>query len=162
MKRGLFIGIGLLLVFVVGLLWVRWRQDEPRRISLNTLQTLAQALDTGQAGALLSSLTLPQALQGRTPQEQVEFITKALRDEISPEGIIVLKRQGAFGPLEKLFPADAEAWAKQAGVSPNECVAFRLEKNGLLAEVVLHIHEKSCRVVRCNNVKQMATEGRHS
>ncbi len=155
MKRGRAIGIGLLLVLVIGFLWIRWQQDEPRRISLNALQTLAHALDAGQADTLLGSLELPQALQGRTSQEQVEFITKALRDEISPEGITVLKRNGAFGSLEKIFPADAEVWAKQAGVSPAECVAFRLEKNGLLAEVVLHLHEKNCRIIRCNNVKQM-------
>ena len=146
----------MLLVLVVAFLWIRWRQDEPRRISLNTLQTLAHALDAGQADTLLGSLELPQALLDRTPPEQVEFITKALRDEISPEGIIALKRNGAFGPLKQLFPTDAEAWAKQAGVSPAECVAFRLEKNGLLAEVVLHMQEKTCRIVRCNNVKQMA------
>jgi len=79
----------------------------------------------------------------------------------------VLKRDGAFGPLANLFPAEAETWAKQAGVKPEDCVAFKLERNGLRAEVVLVRTPDSplvprpsslpgYRILRCNNIKQLA------
>ena len=65
-----------------------------------------------------------------------------------------------------MFPAEAEGWARQAGVNPDDCVAFKLDRNGLRAEVVLlkpstlgsqsSTPEPSHRIVRVNNVKQMA------
>ncbi len=58
----------------------------------------------------------------------MEFLTKALRDEISAEGIGALKKDGAFGPLRKMFPTEAETWANQAGVKAEDCVAFKMER----------------------------------
>lgn len=107
-------------------------------------------------------LVLPFALQGRTDAEQTEFLRKALADEISPAGLAVLKRDGQFGPLTNIFPAEAATWTQQAGVNVGDCVAFKLERNGVRAEVVL-VGEGSrgdakttFRIVRCNNVKQLA------
>lgn len=77
------------------------------------------------------------AWASRTRAEQIEFISKALRDELSREGLVVLKKEGRFGSLNELFPAEADVWAVQAGVKPEDCVAFRMERNGLRAEVVL-------------------------
>lgn len=156
MKKALQAGVVALLVLIAGFLWWRWKQDEPRRISLEALQRLHAALSSPAPASLLETIVPPVALQSRTAAEQVEFVQKALRDEISLEGITALKREGAFGPLQKIFPAEAETWAKQAGVSPDECVAFKLEKNGLLTEVVLHVQGQTYRIVRCNNVKQLA------
>lgn len=144
-----------------------WVHNEPRRDSLASLTRLDTALHsaTDRAG-LLDLLIIPAALQRRTAPEQAEFIAKALKDEISPEGLAALQRHGDFGPLKKIFPAEAEGWARQAGVYPEECVAFKLERNGLRAEVVLVLiptygaqpstRENSYRIVRVNNVKQMA------
>jgi hypothetical protein len=39
------------------------------------------------------------AVSGKTAAEQTEFLCKALADEISPEGLAVLKRDGQFGSL---------------------------------------------------------------
>jgi hypothetical protein len=88
--------------------------------------------------------------------EQTEFLTKALRDEISPEGLAVLRREGKFGALTDLFPQEAKTWAAQAGVKPEDCVAFRMERDNIRAEVVLVREGEVYRVVRCNNVKQLA------
>ena len=165
--------LGLLcVVLLAGFYWWQWKQDEPRRRSLACLAELDTALHSSDPSTLLDLIALPSALQGRTRPEQTEFLTKALRDEVSAEGLAVLKREGTFGPLTNIFPAEAEAWAKQAGVKPEDCVAFKMEKNGLRAEVVLASGQKAgansqkssvishqssvLRVVRLNNVKQLA------
>ena len=101
---------------------------------------------------------MPEALRSRTAPEQLEFIRKSLQDEISLEGFDVLKKHATYGPLNQLFPAEAAAWAKQAGVNPDDCVAFKLEQNGLKSEVVLVLENQSLKIVRCNNVKQLAAK----
>lgn len=143
-----------------------WVHDEPRRQSLASLTRLDSALHSTNRAQLLDLLVIPAAVQNRTAPEQSEFLAKALSDEISPEGLAALKQHGDYGPLKKLYPTEAEAWASQAGVNPDDCVAFKLDRNGLRAEVVLvkppTLHpqpstsEPSYRIVRVNNVKQMA------
>ncbi len=113
-----------------------------------------------------SSSARPLRSRAGPAPEQAEFLTKALADEISPEGLAVLQREGSFGPLATVFAAEAEGWAKQGGVKVEDCVAFKLERNGLRAEVVLAAGTPlaprlsplatSMRILRCNNVKQLA------
>jgi hypothetical protein len=170
MKWRFTVKVFVLLAIASVLLWLKWERDEPRRNAVNALQHFCAALDTRNSESLLNSVVLPQAVQGRTAAEQAEFLTKALRDEVSLEGLAVLKKEGVFGPLINLFPAEAEQWAKQAGVNVEDCVAFKLEKNGLRAEVVLVNDSRlpstldprpsppALRIVRCNNVKQLAAE----
>lgn len=117
--------------------WQWWKADEPRRESVQALQLFCRALDSGDAAALLQSVHLPLAITSRTPAEQTEFLTKALREEIPADGTTVLKREGQLGPLTNLFPAEASAWASQAGVAPEDCVAFEMKPNGQRVEVVL-------------------------
>jgi hypothetical protein len=145
----------LILCFAAGaLLW--WRHDAPRREALAAVTSLNDALHGTDPDALLNAVVLPAAIQGRTSAEQVEFLVKALRDEISPEGVAALRRRGTYGPLPTIFPGEADRWASLAGAKPQDCVAFKMERNGVRAEVVL-IHEaQGFRIVRCNNVKQMA------
>lgn len=156
-----------LLVAAACVFWLwRCKQDEPRRIAIHALDIFTAALHTGDSHTLLQTVVIPTAIQGRTAPEQTEFLTKALRDEISADGLAVLQRKGAFGPLTNIFPAEAQAWAVQAGVKPEDCVAFKLEQNGLCAEVVLARDagiqnpesgtQNRLRIVRCNNVKQLA------
>ncbi len=156
------LGISLLLLIVAGGVWLWWKKDEPRRTALAPLQNLANALHRGDSTKLLEAVSIPEAIRGRTTAEQAEFLNKALRDEISPEGLKVLRREGEFGSLTNLFPAEAKIWAEQAGVNPEDCVAFKLERNGLRAEVVLaydsalRAPNSALKIVRCNNVKQLA------
>jgi len=115
---------------------------------------------------LLDRLVLPSALASKTPAEQSEFIRKALRDELSPDGIALLKKRARFGPLLELFPHEATNWAAQAGVEVTNCVAFRLDRpDGLRAEVVLVTQSAirnpqsatEYRLLRVNNVTPLAT-----
>lgn len=147
--------IGLFLIVAV-VVWLRWKGAEPRRFALQALGQLDRALHTGNSPDLLTLICTPAAIQGRTAAEQSQFLTKALADEISPEGLAVLQREGAFGPLTNIFPAEAEMWTKQASVKPEDCVAFKMERAGIRAEVVLLREGQTFRIVRCNNVKQMA------
>ena len=156
MKTSRTIGVVALLALIGCFLWSKWKYAEPRRTSAQALQNLCRALNSNNPGSLLDAVVLPQALAGRTAAEEDEFLVKALRDEISPEGIAVLHKDGAFGPLTNLFPAEAMAWTTAAGVKPENCVAFKLERHGLRAEVVLVREAETFRVLRCNNVKQLA------
>jgi len=45
--------------------------------------------------------------------------------------------EDAFRVLRNVFPAETATWAKWAGVTPEHCVGFRLERNGLAAGIVL-------------------------
>ncbi|MSU57234.1 MAG: hypothetical protein EXS35_03465 [Pedosphaera sp.] len=164
MKVGRIIALLAVLVLVGGALRYFWRQAEPRRNSFHTLQQFNHALASGDTPQLLALVSQPAALQGRTSAEQSEFLVKALRDEISVEGLAVLQRDGAFGSLTNIFPAEAKTWSNQAGVKPEDCVAFKLERNGIRAEVVLvqnpdrGTQNAELRIVRCNNVKQLAAD----
>jgi len=160
-------GIVLLAAAALGAaLYGWWVHNAPRRASLDTLTRLDAALHSGNRAELLDLLVIPAAVRGRSAPEQSEFLAKALKDEISPQGVAVLRRRGAYGPLKKIFPAEAEGWAAQAGIKADDCVAFRLERHGLRAEVVLlkpstlneqpSTAEQRYRIVRVNNVKQLA------
>jgi hypothetical protein len=146
-----------------GLGYWSWKKGESKRATFVSLHTLDQALKKNDSSELLKVLVLPQAVHNKTPAEQTEFLVKALRDEISPEGLAELKAKGRFGPLTNLFPQEAAQWASQAGVPPGECMAFRLDRtNGFRAEVVLHRSSSldtpliRFRIIRCNNVKPPA------
>lgn len=154
---------GVVLLIAGGFCWLRWKEGEPRRCALQIVGRLEAALRTGNSADLLGTVCLPAAVQGRTAPEQAEFLRKALQDEISAEGLVVLGRDGEFGPLPTLYPTEAKRWADQAGVNPEDCIAFKLERNGLRAEVVLARPSTldsqpatGFRVLRCNNVKQLA------
>lgn len=123
---------------------------------MQALQVFRAALESSDSKLLLKLVAVPQAVRGKTPQEQAEFIRKALNNEISEDGLRVIASQGSFGPLSGVFPAEGTAWARQAGVNPDDCVALKCSNRGLKAEVVLEVHGETYRVVRCNNVKQMA------
>ena len=147
---GLFLSLAAALI-------IHWRQeDEPRRLCRDNLQQLAVALRAGDSAALLRSIVLPQAVAGRTAAEQSEFLQKALADEISEAGVAVLANKGRFGTLREIFPDKAAQWAGQAGVKIDDCVAFKAERNGIQAEAVLVREGNSYRIVRCNNIKQLA------
>ena len=142
-----------------------WAAAKPRREALEALNHLEAALRGTAPEALLEAVRVPGMVAGRTIAEQAEFLRKALRDEISSEGVAVLGKKGRFGPLGEVFPDEAEGWARQGRVDSTNCVAFRMEREGVRAEVVLvrqegfGAEEPPYRVLRCNNVMQMAMDG---
>ena len=158
-NRTMRICAGVFVMLVIGV-WavVGYRQGAPRRDSLVAVAALNQALAAPDHAGLLEQIHLPVAAAGRSPAEQQQWLVAALQDELSAEGLAELRRHAQFGPLAAVFPAEAQPWAEAARVRVEDCVAFRMERDGLRAEVVLHQTPEGFRIVRCNNVRQMAPE----
>lgn len=138
----------------------RWQAKAPRRAAAEYAHGFVQRLSAadGTGGGLHNMVALPAVYDQRTTQEQDDFIRRALKDEISEDGLRVLVEIGEFGPLREMFPAEAEAWTKPHGINPGECVAFRASKDSLPAELVLHVTQSGYRIVRCNNIRQLALQ----
>lgn len=150
------------LVLVLGSLYVHSRLDQPRRDCCTALVRLDRALRLSDANVLPTLVVLPTSLQAHSPAERAEFTRKALQGEISAAGLAMLRKEGRFGPLLEIFPEEGARWAAQAGVRPEDCRAFRLQRNGLRAEVVLVAEPATpgqvsgtFRVLRCNNVSHL-------
>jgi hypothetical protein len=160
-KRQLVVTVIAIILAGVGSIWF-WHQNQPRRDALQSISILASDLVQPRGSELLDLILMPATIRSQTPAEQQEFLTKALADEISPNGVLALKQHAQFGPVKQVFPAEAANWCQQAGINADDCVAFKMERAGIRAEVLL-VHEgETYRVVRCNNVKQMAVEAQHS
>ncbi|HXT11399.1 MAG TPA: hypothetical protein VN873_07530 [Candidatus Angelobacter sp.] len=144
-----------MVALVACVFWFKWKRDEPRRDSLASLENLYVSLESNSS-SLLNQVVLPSVVNGRTQAERIEFLTKVLRDEVSGRGISALRHGAAFGELNRIFPEEASRWADQASVNATNCFAFRMEKNGVRAEVVVYRDGDHYLVLRCNNVKQMA------
>jgi len=130
----------------------------PRESAIHAVEVFEEALRNPEAAEILDTVVMPLAQTGRTVQEQEDFLRKALRDEVSAAGLAVLKETGEFGNLNAIFPDEASKWAKVFGVKTNQCVAFHAERNGIRAEVVLYKEKGAYRLLRCNNVKQLAMD----
>lgn len=160
-KRVFIFGLVVVVMAAAVFIWIQ-HQDTPRKACLRTAVQFQTALQSGDSKKLLEVVALPAAIADRTAVEQSEFLRKALADEISPEGLDVLQRDAEFGPLAKVFPNEASSWAAQAQVNVDDCVAFKLERNGVRAELVLIRKPgegdapSTYRIVRCDNVKQLA------
>ena len=133
-----------------------WQKGKSRRAALQSVSQLASNLMNPNSSKLLDTIVIPAVVSDRTPAEQREFIVKALADEISSEGVQALKQHAEFGPVKSVFPNDYSKWCEQVGAKPDDCVAFKMEHAGILAEVVLLHEGDAYRIIRCNNVKQMA------
>jgi hypothetical protein len=135
-----------------------WKHGESRRAALQEVSKLADNLANNHRAELLDTVLIPAAIKSRTPSEQEQFLAKALADEISPAGVESLERHAEFGPLKTIFPDEATVWCSQAGVNVDDCVAFKMERAGIRAEVVMLHEGQTYRILRCNNVRQMALE----
>jgi hypothetical protein len=156
MKRHLAVlSIATCVLTMIGLWAYQWRKSEPKRHCLAALRQFETILNLADSSLLLKEVAVPQAVQGKTPQEQAEFIRKALKSEISENGLRLIARLGSFGPLNQIFPVEGAAWAKQAGVDSENCLAFRRDGKPFRTEIVLEAQGQTYRVVRCNNVNSL-------
>ena len=95
MKAWRSIGVVVLTVAAACFLWLKWKQDEPRRHSFNAVQSFAAALNSGDTAALLQTVVLPASASGRTSAEQTEFLTKAAFILGPKEGQKMVRQFGA-------------------------------------------------------------------
>jgi hypothetical protein len=153
--RGILIFL-VAVALLVGGIFLFWPKGQPRRVALQSISKLASDLANPNESDLLNAVVIPVSIQSQTQAEQEQFISKVLADEISPAGVLALKRHGQFGPAKSIFPDEYAGWCQRSGINPDDCVGFRMERAGIHAEVLL-VHEgQGYRIVRCNNVKQMA------
>lgn len=158
MRRGFVIGIIAALIAIALIVSCRLchkRPPDARQKAVSFLQNVQSDLARNDVASFLKKIAVPASFQSRTEAEQADFVAKALRDEISPSGVDALLRNGEFGAASVLFPDQAANWASTAGVSIQDCVAFKASKNGIYAEVVIATNAGGYRLVRLNNVKQM-------
>jgi hypothetical protein len=140
-----------------GLAWWALHAKKRERPAM-AARDFARSVADRDGARLLAAATLPSSMTHLSQDEQQSRLLELLSSEISPEGVEALAAEGQFGPLADIFPDDAAAWTAPCGVSPAECVAFRMERDGLRAELVLHKSGDSYKIIRCNNVRQMAGE----
>lgn len=150
-------GTTCLAIALLGLgAFFRHQANAPRDQALAALSQLNDALTGDDTSALIGLTAFPPSFATRATDDQARWVAGVLSDEVSNDGIAKLRRQARFGPLLEIFPAEAARWAEVANLPASECVAFRLERAGTRAEVVLHQSSSGFRVLRCNNVRQMA------
>lgn len=128
----------------------------PRRRALQSLQRLQTAVFSNDGGAILSAVRLPEHISRLKAPEQAEWAETLLRAELSPRGLIEMQKHARFGRLLDLFPDEGSRWATAAGAPADRCLAFRMERAGIRAEVVLEPTSADYRIIRCNNVAAMA------
>jgi hypothetical protein len=137
-------------------LWT-YQHQSPKRNALATLGKLDEAMSSKSAG-ILALVVIPPSMVAQSENDQGGAIRDLLKDEVSPAGLKALKKGSVFGPLADVFPEEGKRWADNARVPLADCVAFRMERNNIRAEVVLHQTPAGYRILRCNNVKQMASK----
>ena len=125
--------------------------------AIAVLSCVAVALESADRETLLARISIPTALQKRTPDEQYRFISAALEGEVSEEGLKILKKDGEFGALMKIFPDEGSRWATIAKVDPAACVAFKLERDEFTAEAAVATNGTP-KVIRLNDVRRLARE----
>jgi hypothetical protein len=159
-RRHLVFGLVIVLIAIGAIWgWFAWKGHQaqaPKRQAMSFAQSFESSLTSGDLSTVRDLTILPPVYQSRTKQEQEDFLGKALRDEISEEGLLVLQREGEFGPLLDIFPEKATAWTSPLGINPEQCVAFRLESGPLTSELVLRKTDEGYQVIRCNNIEESA------
>jgi hypothetical protein len=135
--------------------WNSQKSSPDRAATLDVLQRLDVSLKDAN-GDPADWIMPPTVAEGKSPAEYDRWIREVLYEEISPEGLAVLKEEARFGPLLDLFPEQAEAWTSPYSIPAAECLAFRMERSGITAEVVVAPYKGSYKIIRCNNIKQMA------
>jgi hypothetical protein len=152
-----WIAVALALVLGAWLAFQWWSQEHsPRARSAKAALALSRAVSSGDQAGVRGLVKIPEFLSGKTHSEQSQLLTELLSSEISAEGLAALRKDGQFGALREMFPTEADAWAKAFGVTADQCVAFKMKRGGLEAELVLLREGDRFLVLRCNNVRQMA------
>jgi hypothetical protein len=102
-------------------------------------------------------MVAPPVFADHSQVEKGLLTLELLNNEVSAEGLDILANEGEFGPLNTLFPDQASAWLQPYGLSSDACVAFRLKRGQLTAELVLHRQPNgSYKVIRANDIRQLA------
>jgi hypothetical protein len=142
-----------LLVAASALVWLQG--TSPRSQAICTAFEFATAVQKDSFGSLEHLVYLPSVVSEQSGDERIRFLREVLSNEVSVAGIKALRTNGQFGPLRMIFPEQADRWAKLFQINAEDCVAFKMQRNGITAQLVLVKQKNEFRILRCNNVKQM-------
>ncbi len=84
-------------------------------IHYNAANQKTQSEDTS-GSEILDHVMMPPVYVSRTGVEQCDFIRKALKDEISEEGLLILEREGMYGTLSESFLTRRKAGQNYLGL----------------------------------------------
>ncbi len=143
---------------LAALIFSIFKEGAHRREAIQALVELDRLIRNADSAPALAKVILPPSQANAQQDAQAAWLRSTLQDEISDTGIHEMQRHADFGALKELFPVEGLRWAASAQVQPDDCVAFRMERNGITAEVVLHRSASGMRILRCNNIKQMAPD----
>ena len=146
--------LSILICLILSGIWLARARAKMQAVDAGI--AFAQLVELRDSAKVESLMVIPPSLVEKTPLERKALIFELLTSEISSEGAKQIASKGQFGPLKDVFPNDAAQWA--AGVPIDDCVAFRMEREGIRAELVLLKSADKHLVLRCNNVRQMAGE----
>lgn len=148
-------GLVVIVTAVFGNRILRDRTERARAIS--TAYQLNEAVRHQEGDGGNELLIAPPVFAERSHPEMILLMRDLLNSEISAEGLDILAEEGEFGPLKDLFPDQASAWLLPYGLSPDDCVAFKIQRGPLTAELVLHRQpDGGFKVLRANDIRQLA------
>lgn len=136
-----------------GVVWGKTQQSQvaPTKAKLiQTLKTLYPLLEKKDYQSAASSFVLPPNFQ---PQMLDGFIE---RREISADGIAVLEKDAVFATAVKAFGQErAEAFAKRAAVSVDDCYGFNHETDVATGEVMAQWDGTNFKLIRLDDVGKL-------
>lgn len=154
--RRVWVLVAVVLVVGLAALVVHRQASSERRQAARLLGRVVDSLAARSSDALLELMVVPQVVAGKSTAEQAQWLRDVLREEVTAEGVAALRSKGKFGRLPEVFPESSSRWTEDSGVRPEDCLAWRMERGGITAEVVYASSPQGFRFLRINNVAQMA------
>ncbi len=155
-SRPATVGLAICLCSCLAMAQIGQCQDEPtQQTMIKNLDQFWKLLEKKDYVAASDYLVLPPDFK---PEMLKVFIE---RGELSSEGLKRLEREGQFGKAIEMFGADrATHYAERAKVDPEKCYGFVLELDGVSGEVIGFWNGTMFKLVRVNNVGQLAPAAR--
>lgn len=153
-KRPTFYIVSAMALLVLGYFGLG---SSERRQAASFAGRFSQMLEARATDGLRQLVVSPSFLADKAPAERDHLMIDLLAGEVSAEGMNILVKEGVFGPLSSVFPTEQARWCKAFDVRSEDCVAFKLVRDNLTAELVLHREsDGSYRVLRANDIRQLA------
>jgi hypothetical protein len=143
-------------------LFLRFRHDKAGHahddIYAGAYQIAEWLASPGDLQAVLDFIVLPPSLQGKSSDEVSRSLVRYLSDELSAQGLDMLRNKGNVRPLVEAFPREGTQWAQNAGVDPFDCIAITHPVNDDLLAVLVACTNVAgnTKIIRIDNVRHLS------